>query len=123
MWRFNPPSAPHQDGIWERLVLSMTRKLCINLRRRHLTDGVFHAVFCFVNHSLVLRPLTPVGTDLCDMKALRTEFFILGEFLLVSRLILVVISLIIANNLRLRRRRLHLVPLDQRVRTDAEPTR
>ena len=39
-WRFNPPSAPHQDGIWERLVLSFKRILHTILGTRRLTDAV-----------------------------------------------------------------------------------
>ena len=51
-WRFNPPSAPHQDGIWERLVRSFKRVLYTILGTRRLTDEVLHTTFCLVESAL-----------------------------------------------------------------------
>ena len=63
-WRFNPPSAPHQGGIWERLVRSFTRVLYTTLGTRRLTDEVLSTTFCLVEHALNSRPLTPVSANL-----------------------------------------------------------
>ena len=43
--RFNPPSAPHQGVIWERLVRSFRRVLYTILSTRRLTDEVLHTTF------------------------------------------------------------------------------
>ena len=44
-WRFNPPSAPHQGGIWERLVRRFKRVLYTILGTRRLTNEVLHTTF------------------------------------------------------------------------------
>ena len=79
-WRFNPPSAPHQVGIWERLVRSFKRVLYTILGTRGLTDEVLHTTFCLVENALNSRPLTPVSADPCDLNALTPNHFILGEY-------------------------------------------
>ena len=78
-WRFNPPSAPHQGGIWERLVRSFKRVLYAILGTRRLTDEVLHTTFCLVENALNSRPLTPVSADPCDLNALTPNHFLLGE--------------------------------------------
>ena len=78
-WRFNPPSAPHQGGIWERLVRSFKRVLYTILGTRRLTDEVLHTTFCLVENALNSRPLTPVSADPCDLNALTPNHFLLGE--------------------------------------------
>ena len=65
-WRFNPPSAPHQGGIWERLVRSFKRLLYTILGTLRLTDEVLHTTFCLVENALNSRPLIPVSADPCD---------------------------------------------------------
>ena len=57
-WRFNPPSAPHQGGIWERLVRSFKRVLYTILGTRRHTDEILSTTFCLVEHALNSRPLT-----------------------------------------------------------------
>ena len=77
-WRFNPPSAPYQDGICERLVRSFKRVLYTKPGTRRLTDEGLHTTFCLVEHALNLCPLTPVSADLCNLNALTPNHFLLG---------------------------------------------
>ena len=78
-WRFNPLSAPHQGGIWERLVRSFKRVLYTILGTRRLTDEVLSTTFCLVEHALNSRPLTPVSADPSDLGALTPNHFLLGN--------------------------------------------
>ena len=78
-WRFNPPSAPHQGGIWERLVRSFKRVLYTILGTRCLTDEVLNTTFCLVEHALSSRPLTPVSADPSDLGAITPNHFLLGN--------------------------------------------
>ena len=77
--RFNPPSGPHQGGIWERLVRSFKRVLYTFLGTRHLTDEVLHTTFCLVVKALNSRPLTYISADSCDLNAITPNQFLLGE--------------------------------------------
>ena len=77
-WRFNPPSAPHQGGIRERLVHSFKRVLYTILGTRRLTDEELHTTF--VENDLSLRLLTPVSDGPCDLNALTPNHFLLGEY-------------------------------------------
>ena len=78
-WRFNPPSAPHQGGIWERLVRSFKRVLYTILGTRRLTHDVLNTTFCLVEHALNSRPLTPVSADPSDLGAITPNHFLLGN--------------------------------------------
>ena len=77
---FNPPSAPYQGGIWEKLVRSFKRVLYTVLSRRRLTDEVLNTTFCLVGHAINSRPLTPESPDPCDLNAITPNHFLLGEY-------------------------------------------
>ena len=83
--RFNPLSAPHQGGIWERLVRSFKRILYTILGTGHLTDEVLSKTFCLVEHALNSRPLTPVSADPSGLGALTPNHFLLVIKHVVSR--------------------------------------
>ena len=78
-WRFNPPSAPHQGGIWKRPVRSFKRVFYTILGTRRLTDEVLSTTFCLVEHTLNSRLLTPVSADPSDLGALTPNHFLLGK--------------------------------------------
>ena len=78
-WKFNPPSAPHQGGICERLVHSYKRILCTILDTRLLTDKVLNRTSCLVEHALISRPLTTVSADPSDLGAITPNHFLLGN--------------------------------------------
>ena len=78
-WRFNPPIAPHQGGIWERLVRSFRRVLYTILGTRRLTDEMLNTIFCLVEHALNARPLTPLSADPSDLGAITPNHFLLGN--------------------------------------------
>ena len=78
-WRFNPPSAPRQGGIWERLVRSFKRVLYTILGARRLTDEVLNTTFCLVELAQNASPLTPVSADPSDLGGLTPNHFLLGN--------------------------------------------
>ena len=77
-WKFNPPSAPHHGGVWERLVRRFKHTFYAILGSRRLTDEILTTVFCLVEQSLNARPLVPASTDATDMNALTPNHFLLG---------------------------------------------
>ena len=77
-WKFNPPSAPHHVGVWERLVRSFKHTFYATLGNRRLTDEILTTVFCLVEQSLNARPLVPTSTDATDLDALTPNHFLLG---------------------------------------------
>ena len=77
-WKFNPPSAPHHGGVWERLVRSFKHTFYAILGNRRLTDEILTTVFCLVEQSLNARPLVPASADATDLDALTPNHFLLG---------------------------------------------
>ena len=77
-WKFNPPSAPHHSGVWERLVRSFKHTFYAILGNRRLTDEILTTVFCLVEQSLNARPLIPASADATDLDALTPNHFLLG---------------------------------------------
>ena len=79
VWKFNPPGAPHFDGIWERLAQSFKKVMIAILDNRSLTDEVLSTTMCLAEQTLSARPLTAVSDDSEDLTALTTNHFLLGQ--------------------------------------------
>ena len=77
-WKFNPPSAPHQRGVWERLVRSVKHVFYAVFGNRLLTDEILATTFCLVEQSLNARPLVPATADATNMDALTPNHFLFG---------------------------------------------
>ena len=78
-WRFNPPSAPHQGDIWERLVRSFKRVLYAILGTRYHTDEVLNTTICLVEYALNSCPITPVSGNPSNLGAITSNHFLLGN--------------------------------------------
>ena len=77
-WKFNPPSAPHHGGVWERVVRIFKHVFCAVLGNRRLTDEILMTTFGLVEHCLNARPITPSSTDPADLDSLTPNHFLLG---------------------------------------------
>ena len=75
---YNPPSAPHHGGVWERLVRSFKHTFYAILGNRRLTDEILTTAFCLVEQSLNARPLVPASADATGLDALTPNHFLLG---------------------------------------------
>ena len=78
MWTFNPPSAPHMGGVWERLVRSVKEVMSGLLQMKILTDSQLYTLLTEVESILNNRPLTPISSDINDYEALTPNHIILG---------------------------------------------
>jgi len=74
-WHFNPPSAPHMGGAWERLVLSVKKTMSGILKNVHPTEEVLHSVLLEIESILNSRPLTDVSVDPKDPVSLTPNHF------------------------------------------------
>jgi hypothetical protein len=72
-WDFNPPSAPHMGGAWERLVRSTKEVLSGLTNEKVLTDFQLSTLLTEVEGILNSRPLTHVSDDPDDLQASITS--------------------------------------------------
>ena len=78
-WKFNPPAAPHFEGVWERLVRSCKKAMYAVLGNRSVTEDVLSPTMCLVEQRLNARPLTQVSSDATDLEAITPNHFLLGN--------------------------------------------
>ncbi|XP_006818607.1 uncharacterized protein LOC102806053 [Saccoglossus kowalevskii] len=72
IWQFNPPSASHFGGVWERQIRTI-RKILFSLLKEqtiHLDDEALHMLFCEIEDIVNSRPITKVSVDPNDLLAL-----------------------------------------------------
>lgn len=69
-WSFNPPTASHHGGAWERIIRMIRQILTSVLHQQTLNDEGFHTVLCEVEAILNDRPITKMSGDPNDLEAL-----------------------------------------------------
>ncbi|XP_065074449.1 uncharacterized protein LOC135698401 [Ochlerotatus camptorhynchus] len=79
-WTFNPPSAPHMGGAWERMVRSVKEALHVFTDGRKLTDEILQTALIEAENLVNSRPLTYVSTNVKeDKEALTANHFLRGR--------------------------------------------
>lgn len=85
-WKFNPPSASHFGGVWEREIRSIRQVLGALLREQpiKMDDELLNTLFHQVENILNSRPLTEISNDSNDLVPLTPNHLLLlrGEPLL-----------------------------------------
>ncbi|XP_058456470.1 uncharacterized protein LOC131433879 [Malaya genurostris] len=77
-WYFNPPSAPHMGGCWERMVRSVKAALsAITEYSRYPTDEVLETVVLDAESMVNSRPLTYIPLEDENQEALTPNHFLL----------------------------------------------
>ncbi|XP_070548362.1 uncharacterized protein [Ptychodera flava] len=69
-WEFNPPTASHMGGVWEREIRTVRSILVSLLRNQVLDDERLDTIFAEVENVVNSRPLTVVSDDSRDAPAL-----------------------------------------------------
>ena len=78
-WNFNPPSAPHFGGSWERLIRIFKDSFYKVIGPRTLSDETIATYTCEIEAFMNSRPLTTVSSDPADMEPLTPNHFLLGR--------------------------------------------
>ncbi|XP_065365403.1 uncharacterized protein LOC135958426 [Calliphora vicina] len=78
-WNFNPPSAPHMGGAWERLVRSVKTVLYKIKHERCPCDETLKSMMAEVETIINSRPLTYVPVESENGEAITPNHFLLGS--------------------------------------------
>ena len=78
-WHFNPPTASHFGGVWERLIRSVRKILYALLKEQtgSIDDESLCTLFCEIEQILNNRPITPLSDDINDVRALTPNDLLL----------------------------------------------
>ena len=76
-WIFNPPTASHMGGVWERIVQSVKRILKALLRERLINDESLLTLMAETESVISSRPLTPNPDDPIDAEPLTPSHLLL----------------------------------------------
>ncbi|XP_036329696.1 uncharacterized protein LOC118741829 [Rhagoletis pomonella] len=79
IWRFNPPSAPHMGGVWERLVRSAKTTLRSICPSYSFNDEGLRCALMEAEFIINSRPLTFVSLESIDDTALTPNHLLLGS--------------------------------------------
>ncbi|XP_062712992.1 uncharacterized protein LOC134290046 [Aedes albopictus] len=77
-WNFNPPSAPHMGGAWERLVRSVKEAMKVFEDGRKLSDEMLLTTLAEAEDMINSRPLTYVPLESAENEALTPNHFVRG---------------------------------------------
>ncbi|KAI7790024.1 hypothetical protein IRJ41_019694, partial [Triplophysa rosa] len=73
-FKFNPPSAPHFGGLWEREVRSIKNALQVAI-----TEDLLSTVLVEVEGILNAKPLGYVSTDIADIDPITPNLLLMGQ--------------------------------------------
>lgn len=76
-WTFNPPTASHHGGAWERLIRSIRKVLNSTTREQILDEEGLHTVLCEAESIINSRPITRASSDPNDLEALTPNHLLL----------------------------------------------
>ena len=76
-WIFNPPTASHMGGVWERIVQSVKRILKALLREQLVNDESLLTLMAETESVINSRPLTPNPDDPIDAEPLTPSHLLL----------------------------------------------
>lgn len=76
-WKFNPPTASHMGGAWERLIRRTCKVLRSLTREQVLDDEGLSTLMCLVEATVNGQPLTHVSDDVKDLEALTPNHLLL----------------------------------------------
>ncbi|XP_041455129.1 uncharacterized protein LOC121407938 [Lytechinus variegatus] len=80
-WTFNPPTASHQGGVWERQIRTIRKILHAILTEQYLrtcqSEEQLHTLMCEVEAIINSRPLTRVSDDPDDLEVLTPNSLLL----------------------------------------------
>ena len=77
-WQFNPPTAPHMGGAWERLVRSVKEVMTGLIKDYILTDPQLETFLTEAERIVNSRPLTHISDNVDDMDALTPNHILIG---------------------------------------------
>lgn len=76
-WIFNPPTASHMGGVWERQIRSVRKVLNGIMQQQTLTDESLVTLMCQVEAIINGRPLTRLSEDPEDLEPLTPNHLLL----------------------------------------------
>ena len=76
-WHFNPPSASHFGGIWERMIRTTRQVLYAMVKEQVLNDETLQTVMCEVEAIINDRPITKLSDSHCDLEPLTPNHLLL----------------------------------------------
>ena len=77
VWKFNPPTASHMGGIWERVIRSVRKILRALLGEQIVSDESLRTLMTEVQGILNSRPLTPASSDPRDLEPITPNHLLL----------------------------------------------
>lgn len=78
-WKFNPPSAPHMGGSWERMIRTVKSILKKTMPTRTPTSKMFETYLVEAEYIINSRPMTYVHLDHLEDEILTPNHFLLGS--------------------------------------------